>query len=491
MNNGIEKELPSQKVQKEYESNPSYILERIRKENMIKVSNIPLTLEKDNINNLNILDNKLVSKETIHNSNFEDSKTKLNKNIIEIDRYKKYYEYIEDSNNNKIINNNNTLKKDNEIKNNNIEKDKSIGHYKTKNNVEISPIEIYYINNQINTNFSFPLNNFNNSFLFNNTNMQTNIFNGTSNFLIKYNTNNIKYILSNLKNYWGSINLQNIIYNMNDNEISSLLLIILPYINVIMCLEYGNYFFQKLLKRLNSQQKIKILQVIEPSFPNIATNKSGTHSIQSLIDGIKTPIEQFIMDNLLNKNMLLLFNDKNAYHIIMKIIIEKPENQRNNINFFIINNIKDIIINPYGSYCVNKFIVNNIDIYLRELLLKNIYNNIQYFFFHKCSCSILLLLLKYYNNKSCNFIFEEVKKNIIYLIINPVSFKFVKKILFYLKNKDINTLTSFIWDIYKNDDSIKSLYKSNNGFEFINQMINFSNSEQKTYIKEKLNKIKI
>ena len=181
--------------------------------------------------------------------------------------------------------------------------------------------------------------------------------------MIPYNINNIKYILNTLNNYWGSINFQYILYNMNDKEISYFLLIIMPYINEIMCLEYGNYFFQKLIKRLNSQQRLKILQIIEPFFPNIATNKSGTHSIQSLIDEIKTSIEQITMDNLLNKNMLLLFNDKNAYHIIMKIIIEKPENKRNNINLFIINNIKEIAINPYGSYCVNKFIVNNVDIY--------------------------------------------------------------------------------------------------------------------------------
>ena len=194
------------------------------------------------------------------------------------------------------------------------------------------------------------------------------------------------------------------------------------------------------------------------------------------------------MDNLLNKNMLLLFNDKNGYHIIMKIIIEKPENKRNNINFFIINNIKDIVINPYGSYCVNKFIVNNVNIYLRVLLLNNIHNNIQYFFFHKCSCSILLLLLKYYNYKSCNFIFEEIKKNLINLIMNPVSYTFVNKILLYLNNKDKNSLNSFIWDIYKNDDLIKSLNNTKNELKFLDKLINYSNNEQKTYIKEKLKK---
>ena len=73
--------------------------------------------------------------------------------------------------------------------------------------------------------------------------------------------------------------------------------------------------------------------------------------------------------------------------------------------------------------------------------------------------------------------------------MNPVSYTFVNKILLYLNNKDKNSLNSFIWDIYKNDDLIKSLYNNNN-FEFLDKIINYSNNDQKTYIKEKLNKIK-
>ena len=88
------------------------------KENMIKESNLLLTQGKDNINNLNNLDNKLItSQKTNLNCYFEDSKTKLNKNIINNDSYKKYDESIEVTNNNKIINNNN-LKNDNDDENN-------------------------------------------------------------------------------------------------------------------------------------------------------------------------------------------------------------------------------------------------------------------------------------------------------------------------------------------------------------------------------------
>ena len=64
-----------------------------------------------------------------------------------------------------------------------------------------------------------------------------------------------------------------------------------------MNLEYGNFFFQKLIKRLN--------QIIEPDFSSIASNKSRTNSIQSLTDEIWIPFEQFELDKLLNNNTLI------------------------------------------------------------------------------------------------------------------------------------------------------------------------------------------
>ena len=100
------------------------------------------------------------------------------------------------------------------------------------------------------------------------------------------------------------------------------------------------------------------------------------------------------------------------------------------------------------------------------------------------------MLLKHYNNNLCNFIFEEVKNRLIHLVINPISYSFVNKIIIYLNNKDINSLYSFIWDIYKNDNLLKALCESNNGFELIKIMINYSNSSQKRYIKEKIKSIK-
>ena len=488
-----EKELPSEKMQKLYEVNPSYILESIRKEkkndikqhSKIKIENIPIksyknkeqlnsrkkfySQEKSNLNpfikgfsldDVNSIEKKHRFK-PLNNSfsgNYKFNKLSLNyiqkitnsNNPNNINDLKCKYA-LDDSpknNNNKIIN----------IKNNNIT---------TKNS-----------NNDHSLNNKFNFIKYNNNNIFN-ENKKEDIFSMI---------NNIDILLLKLKSYWGSIYLQSHIYYLDNSQIMILLITILPYLKDIMCLEYGNYFFQKFIQRLNVQQKLKIYQIIEPNFLYIALNKIGTHSIQSLIEVSKTPIERLALYNLLNKDMLLLFNDKYAFHIIMKIIMEVPENQRNNINVFLVNNIEKISINPYGSYCVNKYIVNNNDLVMRIVFIKKVNCCIKEMFFHKCSCSILLLMLKHFGFNNCVFIFQEMQNNICNLINNPISSLFVLKLLLYLKNNNhLIILNSIIWNIYKNDATIKTLHSSPYGDKVLKQLLLYSNSQQKKYIKEKLN----
>ena len=465
MNNQTGKVMPSEDIQKKYEANPSFLLEKIRKENNKKESKNSIeqkTEEKEKENYTNLIYNKKISlsesnnlqqkKQNLFNSNLNSN---ININII----------------NPLIINNNYKINNYNPINLNNFSQSQI-------DRGQLQPLNGF---NYVNNNFPLFSNNYQNNFLY-----PGNIY-GNKKIILKY---EVEKIFNALKNYWGSIFLQNNLDSMDDYEISILLNNIIDKIDQIMCLEYGNYFFRKLIKRLKLSQKLIIYQKIKENFLLIAKDKSGTHSIQFLIGEIQTPVEQNIMDNLINQNLLILFNDKNASHIIMKIIIERPENQRNFINFFIINNIEKIAINPYGSYCVNKFIVNNTDLNLRDVFLKNIKSHIEILLLHKSSCSLLFLLLKNYNIDSCKFIFQEVKNRIDVLIQNPTSLSFSNKILQFLYVNNSSILTSFIWDIYKNDDLLKSLLKTVNGEIFINKCIYFSNTYQKKYIKEKFDVLK-
>ena len=301
---------------------------------------------------------------------------------------------------------------------------------------------------------------------------------------------NIEIILALLSNYKGSIFLQDILTNVDNKEISILLATIYPKISKIMCLEYGNYFIQKLIKKMSVEQKLKVYQIIENDFLFIAIDKSGTHAIQCLIDYIQSPLEQIYLEKLLNKNLLLLFNNENSYHIIMKIILEKPENERSNINLFFVTNVEKIVINPYGAYCGTKFLMNNINLNLRLILIKNIQNNIKILIFNKNSCSFLILAIKQFGINDFEFIIQEIQNNLSFLSLHPTANSFVCKIFYFLKNCENSKINSIIWNIYRNDSLIKALCSHKNGNKLIKQLMEYSNNTQKKYIKAKLSLIK-
>ena len=409
------------------------------------IINISLNKDNNNKQNLNInLNNK-------ENPNYLNNYNMINNYYNNINNYtKNINRKINNINNNKIMNIQNQLE---------------------GNSGESFNIEIQNKSNINKINFKS-----------NNTKKEYIINNKQKKLIIQ----NINVVLNLLSNYKGSIFLQNILLNMNSNEISLLFQTISPYICRIMCLDFGNYFIQKLIKNLNVQQRLDIYRIIDNHFLNIATNKSGTHSIQALIDSIQNPIEYLYFEKLLNKDMLLLFKNENGYHIIMKIILEVNENQRNNLNLFFIYNVEKIITNPYGAYCGTKFILYNSNLNLRVLLINNIKNNIKNLLFNKHSCLFIMLAIKKFGIDNFQFIIDEIKNNLSFLSLHPISNLFVTRLFKYLKSIEYNNITSIIWNIYRNDNLIKGLCSSRNGTILLKKIIEYSNSSQKRYIKDKI-----
>ena len=233
MNNIQEKSLPSEKIQKVYEINPSYILKIIRNEESLESSLHLAKMEEEN----------------------EQFPKSLSLNDTSIQSHSSFDSEYNNNNNNNI-----NFIKDDEEGNNIIKEEKNINNKIITNNNINFRTNIFNINNNDDPNKNPNLiNNEYNSYPKDGNLLINNIFFNMmrQNICSSYNNKNnidiiiINYnkdkILNNLKNYWGSIYLQGKISYMNDKDISILLNIILPNINDIMCLEFGNYFFQKLI----------------------------------------------------------------------------------------------------------------------------------------------------------------------------------------------------------------------------------------------------
>lgn len=485
-------------------------------------SDIKKENKENPINTLQIKDNI-----NINRNEATFSKKEVEDNILDKININKEDMILQNLNNIKTINKGNFLEKTYNVKispeveqiinNSNSSNDNNISNYlNSKYEYELSnnPINIINVNH---LNILYP-NNKNQNYIKKENYLRTNnlnIGNDNFDFLIRNNINSntseipiinnsnkknplkktqidliiydINIVANLLSNYKGSIFLQNALTLINDSEIEILLKTILSNISKLMCMEYGNYFIQKLINKLNVQQRLKIYEVIQNNFIYIAINKSGTHVIQALIDAIQTPLERIFLDKLLSKDLLLLFNNENSYHIIMKIILEIPENQRNNINLFIVANLEKIIINPYGAYCISKFIISNTDLNIRLLFINNIQNNIKNLIFNKNSCSVLMLSIKKFGINNFEFLLNEIVNNLSFLSLHPISNIFVIKLFSYLNICKYNKLSLMIWTIFRNDNLIKTLLSHKNGTKIIKKIMEYSNNTQKKYIKVKMN----
>ena len=181
--------------------------------------------------------------------------------------------------------------------------------------------------------------------------------------------------LINVKTHQGSMAYQYLLNTYTPSDIASLFRQISPFLIDIMCSEYGNYFFQRLVAKIGLEQRLQVLKLISGNFIQICTHKSGTYSIQAMVSAIKTQKEEDMLRLLLGRNLVFLFTNENGHHVIQKISIDYPEERRTYINQCVFDYIDKICINEFGSLCVIKFINFNMNLLLRVELIKAINKN--------------------------------------------------------------------------------------------------------------------
>ena len=296
----------------------------------------------------------------------------------------------------------------------------------------------------------------------------------------------IQILIKQMKTYRGSMYLQYLLTLLNDSDIEKLLIRLSQYLIEVMCSHYGNYFIQKFFLRLNYQQRLYIINIIHNNFLDICIDKSGTYSIQALIDCIKTPFEEKIIENLLNKNLLLLFCNENAHHIIQKIIIDYPEYKREFLNNFLLVNLNKICTNLYGSLCVIKFIIMNSNLYIRFKLINAIQNMFFNLVLNRYGCTIIFFILEKYGIEYCYFVIDFIKNNFEFLMNQNNSVILIEKVLNYIYKNVNNEYNNIVWLIIKNENLLYDLIEK----ELCNRILSFivktSNDEQKEMIRKKL-----
>ena len=138
---------------------------------------------------------------------------------------------------------------------------------------------------------------------------------------------------------------------------------------------YGNYFFQKLIKKKDKSFISLIVSYISEDFIDISKDYSGTFSLQALLDETSSVEEQQkILNYIKNNEMEMAFN-KNATHVLQKIVLLFPDYLRIYLNEVILNNFIDLCLDSNGICLIKIFMKTNTIINNKKRISNIIINN--------------------------------------------------------------------------------------------------------------------
>ena len=344
--------------------------------------------DDNNLNNISIriLNPKEYINKDLNYNVFNNNN--LNSNIINKNNYN-YNNFSNNFGNNNIPINYNQIFNKNQVN--------SIG----LNNININNIRQINIDNN-NINFYNSLNQPNNNVIDNNINninfYRNNIIekNNLNNKIFPNNNNyNFNHINKNSLNIYN-MNLSNIIQQNNFIEFSQYIdslpaplinylctskgiiefqkklmksntdykLYLIVYLNKeglaeIMKNKYGNYFFQQLIKDSEKELISLIINYISDTFVTISKDNSGTFSLQALLDEVSSLEDEHKILNYIKYHELEMAYDKNATHVLQKLLLIFPDINRLELNRIILNNLKELCINSNGICLVKNFIRSN------------------------------------------------------------------------------------------------------------------------------------
>ena len=298
--------------------------------NNLSFNNYNQMFNQKEINNIFINNNDINKIKQLYidnNFNFYNSLNQPNKNmqnnkINNVNFYKN--NIIEKNNlNNKIFSNNNT----------NINYNYNINHTKNKNNI---------ILNNKNINFS-------------------NIIHQPSFIEFSQYIDSLPIPLINyLCTSKGILEIQKKLLKLNnDYKLYIIISLNKEGLSKIMKNTYGNYFFQQLIKDSEKDLISLIISYISDTFVNISKDYSGTFSLQALLDEVSSLEDESKILNYIKNHELEMAYDKNATHVLQKLILLFPDIHRIELNKIILDNIKELCIDSNGICLVKNFIKSN------------------------------------------------------------------------------------------------------------------------------------
>ena len=199
---------------------------------------------------------------------------------------------------------------------------------------------------------------------------------------------------------------------------------------------YGNYFFQQLIKNKDKSFIELIITYIAEDLIEISKDFQGTFCIQALLDEISSfEEEQKILNSIKDYEMEMAFN-KNATHVLQKIVLLFPDKHRLNLNEIILNNFIALSLDSNGICLIKIFMKTNTLISNKKRINDKVTNNFIILAENPYGNYGVQYLMELWKEDELKDIKDKVEKNIHELSLQQFSSNVVEKAIEIFTNEN-------------------------------------------------------
>jgi len=189
--------------------------------------------------------------------------------------------------------------------------------------------------------------------------------------------------LSIIKNHKGSKLFQKYFKSFQSDEIIHLLYLeICPNLEEFITDPYANYFCKRFFSFLNQKDRIDFLKKIEKSIVNYSCDSIGTYPIQTIIENLISKLEKNIIISSIKDHIEVLIYDPFGCHVLEKILTFIEEENIPFIYSYIFNNFLKLAYNSNGICTIKKLLTLTQEHYLhnkiKTIIIDNSYDLIQH-----------------------------------------------------------------------------------------------------------------
>jgi len=129
----------------------------------------------------------------------------------------------------------------------------------------------------------------------------------------------------------------------------------LPFLAEAMTDPFGNYLFQKILEKVNDEERLRLISTVSPRLVNAALNLHGTRSVQKVVEVAANDDEAAqIVTRALTPAVARLCIDSHGNHVVQRVLQRLPHPHAKFVFDAVANAVGDVARHRHGCCVIQR-----------------------------------------------------------------------------------------------------------------------------------------